>query len=66
MKDYFAPHPVLFTTYTANIVAVNSMGRSPSTNEIPPTSKYMIYLGMYHSYAYIVYKNIILLHVLLI
>jgi len=58
MKNYFAPHPVPFTNYTANIVVVNSMGRSPSTNEIIPTSKCIIYLGMYHSYAYIVYKNI--------
>jgi len=62
MKDYFAPHPVLFTNYTANIVVVNSMGRSPPTtsrrspptstspptSESLPTSKYIIYLGMYH------------------
>ena len=52
MADYFAPHPVLFTNYTANIVAVNSMGRSPPTGrESPPTgtspttSKCIIYLG---------------------
>jgi len=39
MADYFAPHPVPFTNYTANIVAVNNMGRSP------PTGKSIIYLG---------------------
>jgi len=67
MTDHFAPHPVLFTNYTANIVVVNSMGRSPPTNsrrssptgtspptnDSPPPSKCIINLGMYHSYTYI-------------
>jgi len=33
MADYFAPHPVPFAIYTANIVAVNSIGRSPPTGD---------------------------------